>query len=57
MAATDTLAAGADPDDVFPANPGPRCGWCDYRRHCAVGQAAAPPHEPWSGLAATLEPA
>src|SRR5207245_6971320 len=21
-------------DEVFPPNPGPACGWCDYRGHC-----------------------
>lgn len=50
VAATDTLAAGADPDDVFPAMPGRHCGWCDYRQHCPEGQAAEPEREPWSLL-------
>jgi putative RecB family exonuclease len=50
VAATDTLAAGADPDDVFPAMPGRRCGWCDYRRHCPEGRATEPQREPWALL-------
>jgi RecB family exonuclease len=50
VAATDTLAAGADPDEVFPARTGQHCGWCDYRAHCPAGQAAARAREPWSGL-------
>ena len=50
VAATDTLASGAHPDDVFPPAPSPNCGWCDFRRHCPEGQAASPNVEPWSGL-------
>lgn len=51
QAATDTLAAGADADDVFPAVPSSLCSWCDFRQHCAVGRAAAPARRPWDGLA------
>jgi putative RecB family exonuclease len=51
VAATDTLAAGADPDEVFPPRPGPVCSWCDYRRHCPEGRAASPDRNPWDGLA------
>lgn len=50
VAATDTLSAGADPDDVFPVQPGRQCSWCDFRRHCPEGQAAEPSREPWSML-------
>ena len=49
-AATDTLEAGADPDQVFPPAPGPHCAWCDYRRHCPEGRAAEPDRQPWAGL-------
>ena len=38
-------------DAMFPANPGPICGWCDFRRHCPEGQAAAPERRPWDALA------
>jgi RecB family exonuclease len=38
-------------DEVFPPNPRPACGWCDYRRHCPEGTAAAVPRKPWEGLA------
>lgn len=38
-------------DEVFAPNPGPICGWCDFRRHCPEGMAAAPEHRPWDGLA------
>lgn len=38
-------------DEVFAPNPGPICGWCDFRRHCPEGRAAAPEHQPWDGLA------
>ena len=51
VAATDTLAAGAHTDDVFPPRPGPACSWCDVRRHCPQGQAASMTREPWAGLA------
>ncbi len=51
VAATDTLAAGARADDVFPPAPGPGCRWCDFRRHCPEGQAAAPDVASWAGLA------
>ena len=51
VAATDTLEAGAHPDDVFPPAPSPSCGWCDFRRHCPEGQLASSDVEPWAGLA------
>ena len=51
VTATDTLASGADPDDVFPANPGPGCAWCDFRRHCPAGRASSTELDPWAGLA------
>jgi RecB family exonuclease len=38
-------------DEVFPPRPGPGCGWCDYRQHCAEGSAAGPAHRPWDGIA------
>ena len=37
-------------DEVFPPRPGPSCGWCDYRRHCPEGAAAAVSRRPWDGL-------
>jgi putative RecB family exonuclease len=51
VAATDTLAGGADGDEVFPARPGPGCGWCDFRRICPPGRTASPQRDPWAGLA------
>ncbi len=39
-------------DEVFPPLPGPSCGWCDYRRHCPEGAAAASARRPWDGLSA-----
>jgi RecB family exonuclease len=54
VAATDTLAAGADPDEVFPAVAGPACSWCDFRRHCDIGRAASRELDPWAGIAADL---
>jgi RecB family exonuclease len=38
-------------DALFAPRPGPLCSWCDYRRHCPEGQAAAPARRPWDGLA------
>ncbi len=49
--ASDTLAAGGDPDVLFPPSPGPQCSWCDVRRHCPVGMQAAPQLDSWAGLA------
>jgi len=37
-------------DDVFPANPGPLCSWCDFRAHCPAGQAASPTRRSWESL-------
>lgn len=50
VAATDTLAAGAGVDDVFPPAPSPGCSWCDFRAHCPEGRAASGEREPWAGL-------
>ncbi|MFG1704040.1 RecB family exonuclease [Nonomuraea sp. M3C6] len=41
----------AEIDELFAPNPGPICSWCDFRRHCAEGQAAGPERRPWDGLA------
>ncbi len=48
--ATDTLAAGGDPELLFPPRTGPRCSWCDLRRSCPQGQAAAPELASWALL-------
>ncbi len=48
--AQDRHRAGADPDEAFPARPGPGCSWCDFRRHCPPGRQAAPPLPSWAGL-------
>ncbi|MGH3978780.1 MAG: RecB family exonuclease [Pseudonocardiaceae bacterium] len=49
--ATDTLAAGGDPEILFPPSTGPHCSWCDFRRHCPEGRAGAPELQPWALLA------
>ena len=41
---------GRTGDDVFPPTTSASCSWCDFRRHCPEGQAAAPDREPWSAL-------
>lgn len=38
-------------DEVFPAQPGALCGWCDYRQHCPDGQRFTTRRDPWDGLA------
>ncbi len=37
-------------DEVFAPRPGPGCGWCDYRQHCAAGTAASLDRRPWDGI-------
>ncbi|MEV1075850.1 RecB family exonuclease [Micromonospora parva] len=49
MAAERAVADGADADEAFPVAPSPRCGWCDFRRHCPAG-AQAPGKEPWAAM-------
>ncbi|MFI7608600.1 RecB family exonuclease [Micromonospora sp. NPDC049366] len=55
MAAERAVADGADPDEAFPTEPSPRCGWCDYRRTCSTG-AQLPGKEPWAAVERTVEP-
>jgi putative RecB family exonuclease len=50
VAATARRSAGDDPDEAFPAAPGRLCSWCDLRKHCPQGRAAAPAAHPWDGL-------
>ncbi|MEJ2855246.1 MULTISPECIES: RecB family exonuclease [unclassified Saccharothrix] len=49
--ASDTLAAGGDPEILFPPRTGNQCTWCDFRRSCPEGQQAAPTLDPWALLA------
>lgn len=49
--ATDTLAAGGDPEILFPPRTGNQCTWCDFRRSCPEGQRASPAIDPWALLA------
>ncbi len=49
-AAADALAAGADPDALFPARPAPRCAGCPMRRSCPEGRAVGPEADPWAML-------
>lgn len=47
------LADGAGSDEIdriFPARPGPGCGWCDVAGLCPEGQRAAPAQPAWAGL-------
>ncbi|MFC6563093.1 RecB family exonuclease [Actinoplanes utahensis] len=49
MAAEKAVAAGADPDEEFPVNPGSLCGWCDFRKVCPAG-SSAPAKDPWTAV-------
>ncbi|MBK1788936.1 RecB family exonuclease [Prauserella cavernicola] len=49
--ATDTLEAGGNADELFPARTSRRCSWCDFRPSCAEGQQAAPAARSWELLA------
>ncbi len=42
-------------DAAFPPRPSSSCGWCDFRRQCPEGAAAAQLRRPWDGLAALAE--
>ena len=55
VTATDTFAAGADVDDVFPPAPSNACAWCDFRKLCPEGRASSPELDPWAGLAAAQQ--
>jgi len=44
------FAAGDTGDGAFPPRPGRLCSWCDFRRHCPQGQAAAPERAPWAAV-------
>ena len=50
VAAEKAVAAGGDPDEAFPAQPGALCGWCDFRRVCPAS-GDAPAKEPWAAVA------
>lgn len=49
--AAEALADGGDPVALFPTRTGRHCSWCDFRRHCPDGQAAAEDLRPWALLA------
>jgi putative RecB family exonuclease len=48
-AAERAVTAGADPDQAYPAEAGPQCGWCDFRRGCPAGRRL-PGQEPWAAV-------
>jgi putative RecB family exonuclease len=50
VVATDTLASGADADEVFLARPTPGCAWCDFRAVCPEGRAASGNYDSWAGI-------
>jgi RecB family exonuclease len=49
--ATDTLAAGGDPEVLFPPRTGGYCSWCDFRRQCDQGRQATQDIDSWALLA------
>ena len=44
------FAERGERSELFPARPGPLCGWCDLRAHCPEGQAAGPEKSDWAAL-------
>lgn len=48
--ADEAYRAGDRSDAQFPPRPSKGCSWCDFRRHCPEGQAAAPDREPWTAV-------
>lgn len=48
-AAERAVAAGSDPDEAYPAAPGPQCGWCDFRRSCPAGREL-PGQDSWAAV-------
>jgi putative RecB family exonuclease len=40
----------AEADEIFPPEPSPLCGWCDFARLCPQGRRVAPPRASWAGL-------
>jgi putative RecB family exonuclease len=40
-------------DTLFPPRTSPGCSWCDFRRHCPEGQAAAPDRVSWQAIQET----
>jgi RecB family exonuclease len=52
--AAAAVTTGAAVDTAYPPVPGRHCAWCDFRRHCPAGRAAAPEQPPWAGLAAPV---
>jgi len=55
-AADRSFREGRTGPEVFPPRPSPMCSWCDWRRWCPEGQAAAPDVEPWAGLTGFPQP-
>ncbi|MFI6482616.1 RecB family exonuclease [Nonomuraea sp. NPDC050663] len=51
--AADESYRGGDTESMFAPSTGPICSWCDFRRHCPEGRAAAPERLPWDGLTAS----
>jgi putative RecB family exonuclease len=49
VTAEKSLAQGVSADEAFPTQPGPICGWCDFRRVCPAG-AQAPQRESWAAI-------
>jgi len=51
--ADEAFRSGMTPqqaDEAFPPRPAARCGWCDFNRICAPGNAVHAAREPWAGL-------
>lgn len=48
--AEESYAREGEGSSAFPAQPGPLCGWCDFRAHCPEGQLAGPEQSDWAAL-------
>lgn len=49
VAAEKAVAAGSNPDEVFPTQPGALCGWCDFRKVCPAA-VDIPAKESWAAI-------
>jgi RecB family exonuclease len=42
--------SSAAADDMYPAQVGPLCAWCDFNRSCPEGRQVISPRESWAGI-------
>jgi putative RecB family exonuclease len=49
VAAEKAVAAGGDPDQAFPTQPGALCAWCDFRKVCPAA-VDVPAKQTWAAV-------